>query len=147
MTAYLTRTEFLDQTIPGEAFTGLTSSQIDDALTWASSIADGYLDKRYSLPLIEPYPTAIKSIVGDIAQLALMSRRCFRPNSGNEEIAQTRRDNAMKMLLDISRGDASLAGAIDSTPDLDEEGPLASSENKTSFSMTTGRRDNGQRDL
>lgn len=146
MAAYLTSAEFLDQTIPGDAFSGLTSTQVSTALEWCSSFADSYLTKRYSLPLVS-WGSDLKSAVGNIAQYELLSRRGFRPGSGNDIVAKDRRDAAVAWLRDVSNGVAGLADAIDSTPAVDEEGPLAASQSKTSFSMTTGRRCDTERDL
>lgn len=144
--AYLTRVQFLDQSIPGDAFSGLTDQQIDDALSWASDEADSYLGKRYQLPLIS-WGNDLRRKTGELAQYYLLSRRGFRPNSGNDEIAIKRYDDAIKWFRDVSNGVVVLASTVDSSPLLDEEGPLASSEPKTSFRTFTGRRGDPQSDL
>lgn len=146
MAAYLTQAEFLDQTIPGAAFTGLTSTQVNTALEWSSRFADSYLIKRYALPLVS-WGSDLKSAVGSIAQYELLSRRGFRPDSGNDIVSKDRRDAAVLWLRDVSNGIAGLAEVVDSTPGLDEEGPLGASQAKTSFSMTTGRHCDTEQDL
>lgn len=144
--AYLTRQQFLDQSIPGEALTGLSTTQIDDALAWASDEADSYLGKRLVLPLIS-WGNDLRRKVGDLAQFNLLSRRGFRPGSGNDAIAEKRYDDAVRWLRDVSNGIVVPAGVVDSSPQLDEEGPLASSEPKTSFRTFTGSRGDPQGDL
>src|SRR5258706_16340931 len=118
--AYLTQAECLDQAIPADAFATLSPTTIDKALLWASTIADSYLGKRYSLPLTA-WGEDLKAMVGDLAQYRLLSRLGFRPNSGNDEIAVKRYDDAVKWLQSVSKGDAALAGAVDATPAVDEE--------------------------
>jgi phage gp36-like protein len=136
--AYLTNAEFLAQTIPGAAFSQLTSQQITDAILWASSTADSYLRKRYTLPLIS-WGVDLKRAVGKIVALDLLTRNGFRPGSGNDEIAVMQNDAAIKWLRDVSTGVVEL-DCVDSTPDADEQGSLADSSPRVNWTQTTGPR-------
>lgn len=138
MAQYLTKQEFLDQTIPGDAFAGLTDQQINDALLWASKIADSYLRKRHTLPLVS-FGEDLKSNVGDLAQWRLLSRRGIRPGSGNNELAKDRYDDALAWFVRVSKGDVEIE-CVDSTPDVDEGGSLADSDLANDWRITTGPR-------
>lgn len=139
MAAYLTRDEFFSQTIPGDAYTGLDAAQIDTALTWASSQADSYLRKRYTLPLVR-WGDDLRSAVGELAQFKLLGRRGVRPGSGNNELARDRYTDALDWFDKVARGLVQI-DCTDSTPDVDEEGSLTASQPPMSWSITTGRRD------
>ena len=68
---------------------------IDDA----DALIDGYLDKRYTLPL-STVPTVITSISADIANYNLHSRR---PGAMNDVIVE-RNKGAIRLLSDIAKG-------------------------------------------
>jgi phage gp36-like protein len=130
---YVTPDDFEAQSLPADAFAGLDEAQVTQALEWASRFADSFLSKRYKLPLVS-YGDDLKSIVADLAQYKILSIRGFRPNSGNDEISVKRYDDAVAWLRELSRGHAELVGAIDQTPDVDEEGSLSSSGPKLNWS-------------
>ncbi len=137
---YTSNTEFFDQAIPSDVFSGLSDDQITEALVWASSIADGYIRVRYTLPLAAPYDEALKANVADIAAYRLSKRRGFRPGSGNDEIIVDAYKDAIEWLTQLSAGKVRL-GCLDATPDVDEEGSLAISEQlKNNWSINTGGR-------
>ncbi len=138
---FLTRAEFLDQTIPADAIDGLSNSTIDAALVWASGVAGSYLRKRYKLPLVS-WCEELKSAVGELAQWKLFGRRGVRPSSGNNEMAEKRYDDAILWLKDIAKGLCEL-DCVDSTPTLEEDGPLAEAgEEAPSFRFNTGTGNN-----
>lgn len=137
--SYLSRAEFLDQSIPQDVITGLTDQQIEDALSWASRIADMYIGKAHELPLIS-WDEDLKALVGDLAQYRLLSRRGFRPQSGNDQIAVKRHDDAVKVLEAIAKGTVRLANVVDSTESVDEDGPLMVEGENRPFTFNTGSR-------
>jgi phage gp36-like protein len=139
---YLTRQEFLDQIVPEAVVSGLSDATIDEALEGSSREADSYLAKHYALPLIE-WSSDLKRAVGLLAQYHLLSRKGFRPNSGNDQIAIKRYDDTVAWLTKISRGDCELVGCVDSTPDVDEDGPLMTESANGTFSYNTRRRSTG----
>jgi phage gp36-like protein len=134
---YLTRAEFLDQTIPADAISGLADATIDKALVWASGVAGSYLRKRYCLPLIV-WGEELRSAVGELAQWKLFGRLGIRPGSGNNEMAEKRYDDAIAWFKDVARGLVEI-DCTDSTPMLEEDGPLAESVDEApSFRFNTG---------
>ncbi len=136
MASYLTKDEFLAQTIPGEAFEGLTDDQINKALSWASSKADSYLRKRYNLPMVS-WGDDLREAVGMLAAYQLCRRVGFRPSSGYNEELKDANDEAIDWLLNVSKGLVEIEGA-DSTPLVDENGSLATSDPPLSFRFQTG---------
>jgi phage gp36-like protein len=134
MVQYATEVEFLSQALPSEAFTGLPAGTIDKALQWASSYANSKIKKRYSLPLTS-WGDDLRFAVCDIAALTLLRRRGFKPGSG-ANVAVTDADKAARAWLqEISEGTAELDNCVDSTPDLDEAGPLAQSDTSADFTF------------
>lgn len=106
----------------------------------ASGVADGYLSKRFKLPLIAPFDTGLVLKVFDIMQFLVAGQIGFRPQSGQNELLETKNTAAYSWLRDVSRGDAELPNQIDSSPTIDEEGSLATSGVRVDFAMTTGVR-------
>lgn len=137
--AYLTKTEFLAQTIPSEVFTGLTDDQINAAILWASGHAASYLRKRHTLPLIT-WGEELKRAVGRLAAFDLLARRGVRVASGNNEIVEDLANKAEDWLGQVASGDVEI-DCVDSTPDEDEGGAeIESVQQRSNWSITTGRR-------
>lgn len=89
----------------------LVAPIIDEAISDADGEIDGYLAKRYPVPL-QRVPKIIGKCSKDIAVYNLFSR--IGINEGNEEkIVQTRYENAIRFLTMVSEGKASLG--VDST--------------------------------
>jgi phage gp36-like protein len=136
-TAYLTAAEFSDQSIPNDALNGFPSDRISTALVWASGVADSYLRKRYTLPLIS-HGEDLKAAVADIAAYRLLRRRGFRPGSDSNDIIGEAYGAAIEWLREIRDGKAEIE-CVDSTPEVDEQGSLAlSGAASSSFRFTTG---------
>lgn len=142
--AYITNEEFGSQALPGDSFASLSAGEITRAIVWASSTADSYLRKRYTLPLVS-WSEDLKSVVCDLAQYKLLSRRGFKPGSGQDQIAVKRYDDAILWLRSASSGSVEV-DCVDSTPEVDEDGSLSASLPPVNFSMTTGVRRRGYRD-
>ncbi|WP_374631810.1 gp436 family protein [Ferrovibrio sp.] len=87
-----------DRANTGELDEAIVSAVLADA----SSIADGYLRTRYSLPLMEPYPRELTSQVCAIARYLLWQ------DAASERV-ETDRDNAMAWLRDVAAGKVNLA--------------------------------------
>lgn len=136
MAQYVTKAQFLDQGLPSEAFANLSDSTIDAALMWASSTADSYLRKRHKLPLVS-YSDDLRSVVTDIASWKLLKRHGFNPTSKSDAAVVKGYDDAIATLRDVAKGLVEF-DVVDSTPDPDEEGTLAASEEKTSFRFFVG---------
>lgn len=125
---YLTEAEYLALELPDDALDGLAAGTVDAAIAWASSQANGYLAKRHTLPL-SAWGDDIRQQVAALATWQLMRKRGFQPGSGADESVVIAKDDAYRWLRDVANGRAELDGAVDATPTLDEEGPLASTGN------------------
>lgn len=134
MSQYATQAEFLNQTLPAEAFSTLPVGTIDKALIWASSWANSKIKKRYTLPLTQ-WGEDLRSAVCDLAALRLMRFRGFKPGSGASQAFVDAAKEAKDWLEEISEGTAELDNVIDSTPDLDEDGSLAASVPAADFTF------------
>jgi phage gp36-like protein len=92
---------------------------VNDAISEAGEIIDGYLRKRYPLPL-STVPGLLRNLAVDLAVYALYGRgRC-----GTPERVTTDRDNAVKLLGKIQSGDVVL-GVSDPATKAATEGPEA----------------------
>lgn len=136
--ALITRQEFYDLGLPGEAVRGASNELIDAGILAASGTATSFLRKRYKPPFTY-VGGEVKRVVANLAQYEILSRHGFRPGSGNEEIAEKRHDDALAWLKLAARGEVE-ADITDSSDDVDEEGPLASSDTPISFRFVTGKR-------
>jgi len=75
---------------------------VNEAIEYAQDIIDGYVGKKYQVPL-DPIPEIIKRIAVDLAIYWLYSRSDEIP----EEI-ENRYKNQIKMLEDIAKGNISI---------------------------------------
>ena len=137
MAQYVTEAEFLDQGLPSETFSGLGTPTIDAALMWASSFADSHLRKRHKLPLVS-WGDDLRQLVTDVAAWRLLKRHGFNPGSGSDASVVKAFDDAVNMLRDVAKGLVELDVVDSSSPELDEEGPLAGSQEATSFQFFVG---------
>jgi phage gp36-like protein len=136
MPSYVTEAEFLDQGLPIDALTGILSATIIQALEWASSTANSYLRKRYTLPLVA-WDDDLRRVVVKIAVYDLMCIRGFRPGSETDAAIVKNHDDAILWLKAVAKSEIE-PSITDSSADLDEGGPLASAEELTDFSFYTG---------
>lgn len=136
MASYVTLQEFDRLAFARDAIDGLENADILAALEAQSRVADGYLNKRFKLPLVS-YSDDLKIAVVRLAVFELVTRRGFRPGSGNADILVDARDTAVAWLENVARGLVEPV-VVDSTPELDEDGPLATSSPTPSFRFFTG---------
>jgi phage gp36-like protein len=134
---YVSNATFFAKCIPALANAGATI--VTDAGIDASGEADGYLSKRFALPLIAPFDTGLCLKVFDMMQWAVATQVGFRPASGQNEVLHDKYEKALEWLANVSRGIVELPLQIDSTPSVDEEGPIAMSDPPMSFRNVTGR--------
>ena len=93
----------------------------------ASGEADSYLMKRYTLPLLS-WGADLTGHTRKLARYAAFDDRGFDPsNPADQAIVNGRRD-AIAWLTKVAAGDVELVGAIDSTPALEEAGPIHSGD-------------------
>lgn len=136
---YVTIAELSRLGIPGDAYTGLTNTQINAALLAASQVADSYLRKRYALPLVE-WGDDLRLAVAQLASMQIMTTRGFRPGAGSEDVVVDMKNDAREWLRLVSKGEVEI-DCVDSTPELDEDGAQVKSDEPLNWRMTTGRGD------
>jgi phage gp36-like protein len=136
LSQYATQSEFLDQFAQVGTFQDLPGATIDAALVWASARVDSYIKKRVTLPLVS-YSEDIKDAAVNLAGLRLLRRRGIDPASGNNQSVIDQAEESLVWLKDIAKGACEIAVYVDSTPAVDEAGPLASSDDLTDWQYTT----------
>ncbi len=123
---YATFDDLNDEGLPPAALEGVGRGLVDKAILAASSLADSYLRKRFTLPLTSFSEDLTRAVV-HIAVCDLMVRRGFNPASGADQLIVDRKADAIAWLEDVAAGKVE-PGVEDSTPTLDEAGPLFASE-------------------
>lgn len=106
--AYATRTDLTRLGIRAGALSGVSTDDQDAALEAASDLADSYLRSRYTLPFTG-YGDDLKRAVCAIAAWDLLSTRGYNPQ-GSDEAIQTRQEQAIVWLKDVSAGRAAVSG-------------------------------------
>lgn len=108
--------------LPSAALADVPSENVTAALVAASGDADGYLSKRYTLPITE-WGDDLTRRVAHIAAFDLLVTRGSRPGDGLDLIVK-RNDDAIAWLRDVSRGIVEPQSIVDSTPTFDEQHPI-----------------------
>lgn len=102
MPAYATTADLARLTIPAEALADITAADQDAALAAASTLADGYLASRFTLPL-SVWGDDLRLAVCSIGAYRLMTRRGYNPVGGDENLRLIYED-AMKWLKEVANG-------------------------------------------
>ena len=88
--------------------TAVVTAVVDDAIARSSSLIDSHCARQYQVPFALPAPAVICDLCAVLAAYELQARR---PQTMPEEWRR-RRDDVMKTLLLIAKGDVVLSGAI-----------------------------------
>lgn len=94
----------------------VAADRVADAIADADATIDGYLARRYALPL-SPVPALVNHLSVDIA---LYNLYCRRPGT-MPEARKDRYDAALKQLTDLAKGLAVLPGASEAPPVLADQ--------------------------
>lgn len=86
----------------------VATAVVDDAVIRSSSLIDSYCAARYQTPFVDPPPAVIRDLCAVLAAYELQARR---PQTMPEEWRK-RRDDAVKTLLLITKGEVVLPGAL-----------------------------------
>ncbi len=113
--AYATRTDLDAMGYPSATLAGVSTTIQDAALDAASSLVDGYLVRRFTLPL-SAWGDDLRRAVVHIAAWDLLCRRGFRPGDGADEAVRMRYEDAMSWLKDVSAGRVEPQGVTDASP-------------------------------
>ena len=109
----------------GSAFSSIPDSVITTALNSASAFSDGYIRKRFTLPLEGAYP-ALDEHIYFLAAYSVLQYRGFDPTSSSDRIILENRNFAIQWLRDVAKGLVE-PGFVDATADVEENSPLAAS--------------------
>lgn len=112
--AYATAADLARLALPARALTGILLTDQGAALEAASSLADGYLAARYTLPLLA-WGDDLRRAVSLIAAYDLMTRRGYSPEGGDEQL-RLRYEDAIRWLEQVSKGTISPVGLEESPP-------------------------------
>ena len=90
------------------AGTAVVAAVVDDAIARAASLIDSYCARLYQTPFADPCPAVICDMSAVLAAYELQARR---PQTMPEEWRK-RKDDQLKTLLLIAKGEVVLPGAI-----------------------------------
>ena len=111
--SYCTQSDIISRRVPeseliqltDDADTGLVNTDVvDDIISEADELIDGFLRHRYDLPL-SPVPGLLTGIAVDLCVYALYQRRA---HVDTPETIIAGHKNAMKLLASIQRGELTL---------------------------------------
>lgn len=136
MSQYATRDDLARGGLRAAALSGVSTADQDAALVAASGEADGYLAKRYLMPLVA-WGDDLRRRVVHIATFDLLATRGYAPASGVDPLVAKRYDDAILWLRDAARGLVEPQGIVDSTPEIDEAAPLVSSDDAAGWAWPT----------
>ncbi len=135
---YVTAEQFFESGLPEDFFSDLPSETIERIARECSSLADSYLRKRHTLPLV----TVGEDLRGAVIRLMageILTYRGFSTESKADMAIMDRASEARTWLRDVAKGLVEIEG-VDATPDLDENGPqIAVSESGRSRLWTRSR--------
>jgi|SRR6478672_11285998 len=121
--AYATTSELAAKGgLPAGVLASFSEEKQLDAITTASGLADGYLRSQCTPPLTD-VPDDVKFHVCRMAAYFLMRERGFDPERGSDVLIRDDYKDALAWLKSVSRGEITLFGVTDSTPDDTEEVP------------------------
>ena len=112
--AYVTVDEYKILGLPADALEELGDSDIQLFLDVAAGVIDSYLS-RYTLPLIAPYPEALKGVNVCLATWKILLHRGFNPETYDTNYREAY-DRCMQFLEKVASGEVTLPGVEDQTP-------------------------------
>ena len=144
-TSYATQGEFLEQACLAAAFQDTPGPVIDTALVWASSRLNSYIKKRVTLPLVS-WSEDLKVATCYFAAKQLLDSRGVDWASGLNVTIKENFQTALDWARDIAKGLCELDTYEDSSPAVDEAGPIASSDPITDWRFQTRSSTSGDQD-
>lgn len=127
----------LDMSVPSKALNSMSSDSIANALARASSIADGYIRKRFNLPL-QSYTQSLTQAVADIATWIVMKDRGFSPDADSTKVIQGAYRDALQWLEDVSTNEID-PSFVDATGKGQDESSATSTSVERSFVRYSSR--------
>jgi len=102
--------------LPPEALADITDLLMEQALQKDSAVADGYLARVLTLPLLA-WSADLTARVCDLAAYRLMKRRGFDPEQGADKLIVKAYDDAIAWFKGIAAGSIEPVGMVDQTPE------------------------------
>ncbi len=96
-------TDLITYGLPATALTLISLTVQQAECDAASDVADGYLNGRYEMPLVPPYPISLVMAVCKIAAFNLMSVRGFSMAAGADVLLAKRHDDAIEWLKGVQQ--------------------------------------------
>jgi len=119
MSQYATTDDLTRLGIGGNTLAAVDSTSRTAALVAWSAYADGYLAKRFTLPLVA-WGDDLRQAVVDLAAWKVLATRGFDPTSAKDVAVRDSRDDAEAWLTKVARGTIEPQGITDSTPAVTE---------------------------
>lgn len=119
MSQYATLDDLTRLGLGGPALASLDSTTRTAALTARSGFADGFLAKRFTLPL-SAWGEDLREAVVHLASWDLLCRRGFDPTSGSGAAVQINAERSERWLRDLAAGRIEPVGYVDATPTVTE---------------------------
>lgn len=104
---------------PAQSLASFDATAQNAALTAASGVADGFLAKRFTLPL-SAWGDDLRKHVCWLAAFDLISGRGYREDSLGADSLEGRYDKAMTWLRGVALGTSEPQGITDATPSVRE---------------------------
>ena len=133
---YATTTDLALVGLSAALYTGnaaIGNTTIADLLAVRSEFADDYIAQFYKLPLVAPYPGALRTAVAQLVAWDVMCLVGHDPDAAGTAIWRDRRDEAMTTLDRIAKHGS--PGIVDSTPTKKESAPYCVSETQRGWGM------------
>lgn len=117
--AYADRTDFTRLGLPAGALTSVPTDSQDAQLAAASSFVDGYLAKRFTLPL-SAWGDDVTRATCAVAAWDSLTVRGFNPNSPADVAVRMRYEDIVRWLEKVASGAVVPQGIVDATPTVRE---------------------------
>ncbi len=115
MSQYATLDDLTRLGLGASALTAIDNTTRTAALASRSAYADGFLAKRFTLPL-SAWGDDLREAVVHMASWDLLSRRGFDPTAANDAAVQVNMERAERWLRDVAAGRVEPVGYVDATP-------------------------------
>lgn len=137
--AYVDHTNFA--ALPPDSYADIEDAEdvIDAEGELASGLADSYLRKHKTLPLIAPYDPALVAVVQDIMAWRLLKFRGFNVTQGADEEVKIAKDQAFEWLTKVSVGEVEVGGLDSSSDQVDLMGTLSEPGESVDWHFVTGQ--------
>jgi len=123
--AYATRTDLAGCGLKAELTADVPTADLDAGLEKRSRFADGYLAKRYVLPLVAWGEDLTLAVCQLEAWDVLTTIVGFNPDDAANSNWKDRRDEALAWLKDVAASRVDPVGIVDSSATAERVGPIA----------------------